>query len=62
MPPKLDNEAEKHVQDALQFNATNPEEKGVTASRIFNINPTLPHATEPNCDSPLDMEATITYS
>ena len=59
MPPKLDNEAEERVQDALQFNATNPEEKGVTASRIFN---TLPHATEPNCDSPLDMEATITYS
>ena len=38
MPPKLNNEAEKRVQDAIQFKATNPEEKGVTASRIFNIN------------------------
>ena len=38
MPPKLDPEAEKRLQNALEFNATNPTEKGVTASRIFGVN------------------------
>jgi len=38
MPPKLDYDMEKRIQDALEFKAANPTEKGATASRIFGVN------------------------
>ena len=37
MPPKLDEEAEKHMQDALQFHAHYPNELVATVSHIFKV-------------------------
>jgi len=38
MPPKLNCDDEKRIQDALEFAHMNPTEKGVVASRIFGVN------------------------
>jgi len=38
MPPKLNCDDEKRMQDALEFARMNPTEKGVVASRIFGVN------------------------
>jgi len=38
MPPKLNSEAEKRLQNAIEFRTEYPTEKGATASRIFKIN------------------------
>jgi hypothetical protein len=42
MPPKLDDNVEKRIQDALEFHAQNPDESIATVTRIFKIHgPTL---------------------
>jgi hypothetical protein len=38
MLPKLEEEVEKCIQDALEFNAQNPDELVATVSRIFKVN------------------------
>jgi len=38
MPPLLNDEAEKRMQDALEFHAQNPTELVATISRIFKVN------------------------
>ena len=51
MPPKLDPKAEKRPQNALEFNATNPTEKGVTGRAAYLVS-TRPPSGLANVDSP----------